>query len=187
MWKGCEIMAIARNKKSAKQTTQEIARSERALSVIDMALTGMSWVKIGAELGIAPNTAKADVVKANKAALAKRDQLAEDMLALMGSELLENMNILSARIQAEQLELASNPTLTSDKKEKHVKLQLLAMDRMDKLVHRYATLMGLYPHDGGNKLVLQGVGSIQLTLGAPPAQDQPPTIPGTLVQTDDTE
>lgn len=175
-------MAIARNKNSAKETALALGREERARQVLELALAGFSWVAIGKQLGVSRETARQDVLRANRAALEKRDELAQKMLAKMSADLTEGMNFCMKIIEDVQAEVANIPRLSGQKKPKRdvaglEKRALLALDRLDRMVHRYSSLTGLYPHDGGNKLIVQGVGTIQLTVGGPPVtlpdSDQP--------------
>ena len=174
---------------SAKQRGQDFLRNDRAVEVLDYALEGLTWRQIAETTGVSYETVRKDIIKANKAALEKRDDLAQRNLAIMTATLEENLNILNSVIQDIELEKTESKTLSPDKKAKLEKRQLLAMDRVDKLIHRQATLLGMTDQRAAG-VTIQGVASITIQLPGgplPATTEEPPTIPGTLVHSDDSE
>ncbi len=191
-------MGVKNGDLSTAQRISELELSDRGAKVMALALDGMTWQGIADELGVSYNTARRDIIKANKAALEKRDKLAASMLAKMGAELNEGQAFCMAVVEDVQRELALLEKANisrgrADKKSKLEKRALLALDRYDKLAHRYATLMGMV-ESGRASVTIQGVSTIQLTLGGVPVEplpepppEGPGTVEGTLVKRDDTE
>jgi len=160
-------MAVGRDKNSAKETALALGREERAGKVLDMALDGMSWVAIGKALGVSRETARQDVLRANRSALEKRDELAEKMIAMMSANLQESINFSMSIIERVENEIARVIADENSKRDlsEIERRGLLAADRLDRATHRFASLTGLYPHDGGgNKLFVQGSATITIEL-----------------------
>lgn len=191
-------MGVKNGDLSTAQRISELELSDRGAKVMALALDGMTWQGIADVLGVSYATARRDIIKANKAALEKRDELAARNLAIMTATLEENINISQAIIRDIEEEKAEVDKVDisrgrADKKSKLEKRQLLAMDRVDKLIHRQAVLLGL-SDSGRTGVTIQGVSTINLTLGGVPVEPLPApptegtrTVEGTLVQRDDTE
>ncbi len=187
-------MGVANGDKSAKQRAQALELSHRGTEIAEMALSGMTWTAIGKELGVAPNTARNHVIRANKALLQKREDLAEQLLSKMQVDIYEqlafNMSII-ANVQVELEKERGKESVSLDKIIKHEKRALLTEDRNDRLYHRLASLSGLAETTRTGGAVI-GVASITINLGgapppAPAPTEQALTVEGTLVHSDDSE
>lgn len=163
-------MGLNKSDTSSTEQAKAIERAERGAEVMALALSGLTYAAIGKQLGVSTSTARNDLIRSNRAALQERDELAEKMLAKMSADLQQNLNFCNAIVERVDGEIANIPRVSAQEKPKRdiaalEKRALLSIDRADRIIHRFASLTGMYPHDGRvGGVTIQGVASITIAL-----------------------